>query len=142
MIAMQRKGDSGDGQWAIAGGGMLDGNERATEAARRELGEEVAVAIDFDNAPTVYQGYVDDPRNTNNAWMETDAFRVHLPEGTAVALDAQQAEAYAAQWHAVDEDFLNNLYASHGDLVRRAVSQWQAENGVVVGRDGHVGARA
>ncbi len=27
--------------------------------------------IVFNNSTTVYKGYVDDPRNTDNAWMET-----------------------------------------------------------------------
>ena len=27
----------------------------------------------------VYRGYVDDPRNTDNAWLETTAFHFHCP---------------------------------------------------------------
>lgn len=33
----------------------------------------------------VYRGYVDDPRNTDNAWMETTAFNFHDEDGTVVA---------------------------------------------------------
>ena len=30
----------------------------------------------------IYKGYVDDPRNTDNAWMETAAFNFHDEDGT------------------------------------------------------------
>lgn len=31
----------------------------------------------------VYQGYVNDPRNTDNAWIETTAWQYHLPSADA-----------------------------------------------------------
>lgn len=31
--------------------------------------------------PQVYKGYVDDPRNTDNAWMETVAVNFHDESG-------------------------------------------------------------
>ena len=33
----------------------------------------------------VYRGYVDDPRNTDNAWMETVAMHFHDADGNGVA---------------------------------------------------------
>lgn len=33
----------------------------------------------------VYRGYVDDPRNTDNAWMETVAINFHDELGTGLA---------------------------------------------------------
>ena len=35
----------------------------------------------------VYKGYVDDPRNTDNAWMETVAVNFHDETGTAARMD-------------------------------------------------------
>jgi hypothetical protein len=32
----------------------------------------------------IYIGYVDDPRNTDNAWMETVAYNFHDDTGTTV----------------------------------------------------------
>ena len=69
------------GEWAIPGG-MVDPGENTTMALRREFGEEAlntdkyperAEIIDrvFNKGTLIYQGYVDDPRNTDNAWMET-----------------------------------------------------------------------
>ena len=36
-------------------------------------------------AVKVYRGYVDDPRNTDNAWMETVAVNFHDETGTDAA---------------------------------------------------------
>lgn len=37
---------------------------------------------DANDHPIVYQGYVDDPRNTDNAWSETCAFHIHVNHDT------------------------------------------------------------
>lgn len=34
----------------------------------------------------VYKGYVDDPRNTDNAWIETVAISIHFPNQSDVEL--------------------------------------------------------
>ena len=34
-----------------------------------------------------FRGYVDDPRNTDNAWMETVAFNFHDPSGQEVCFN-------------------------------------------------------
>lgn len=34
----------------------------------------------------VYQGYVDDPRNTDNAWLETVVRNFHDDTGTALGV--------------------------------------------------------
>lgn len=34
----------------------------------------------------VYKGYVDDPRNTDNAWIETVAVSIHFPDQSDVEL--------------------------------------------------------
>ena len=33
----------------------------------------------FSTGRQVYRGYVDDPRHTDNAWIETTAFHFHCP---------------------------------------------------------------
>lgn len=116
-------------------GGMLDKGERVTQALSRELSEETTAELDFDGADAVYQGYVDDPRNTDNAWMETDAYHLHIenPPELKPADDADQAG-----WFVVDQEFLSKMYASHAELVKKAVEQWQAKTGKVVGVDGKV----
>ena len=40
----------------------------------------------FASGKEVYKGYVDDPRNTDNAWMETVAYLIHDNEGIHLLL--------------------------------------------------------
>jgi ADP-ribose pyrophosphatase len=37
----------------------------------------------FDRGKEIYRGYVDDPRNTDTAWMETTAFHFHCSDAVA-----------------------------------------------------------
>ena len=36
----------------------------------------------FSKGELIYKGYVDDPRNTDNAWMETQCYNFHDWDGT------------------------------------------------------------
>ena len=81
------------------------------------------VKLDWRGAKTVYQGYVDDPRNTDNAWMETTVAHMHLTPDVAEKLEARAEEdAAAVQWQEVNDQFLNSMYASHGQFVRKALA--------------------
>jgi 8-oxo-dGTP pyrophosphatase MutT (NUDIX family) len=82
MISVKRKDN---GQWAIPGGMVMpDENPRFT--AIRELFEEAIYKGESDSndklkaflrtgRAAVYIGYVDDPRNTDIAWMEVSFLR-------------------------------------------------------------------
>ncbi len=52
---------------------------------------------------TVYKGYADDSRNTDNAWIETCATKVHLTDG----------EAKKAGWFTIDQ--INQMDANKTD---------------------------
>lgn len=120
-------------------GGMVDRGERQSSTVAREFGEEVSAKLNFSRAPTVYKGYVADPRNTDNAWMETDAFHLHLSpsQGARVALQGRD-DAQSASWRVVNSDLLNSLYANHGTLVRNALDNWAQRSGYHVSADGTV----
>ena len=109
-------------QWALPGG-MVDKGERVTHTLKRELEEEAGLALDFSEAPIVYQGYVDDPRNTDNAWMETTASHLHLTtEQSAQAGLTAGDDALSARWIPITEA-LENLYANHSVFVKLALGQ-------------------
>jgi len=72
----------------------LKKKEKVTDTLRREFQEEVLNFPDLDEfnkekllstiknifengGSRVYCGYVDDPRNTDNSWMETTAYNFH-----------------------------------------------------------------
>lgn len=73
----------------------------------------------FSSGIEIYSGYVDDPRNTDNAWMETTAYNYHDETGTTVgALNLKAGDdAVGVQW--VDITPILNLYASHKDIVNK-----------------------
>jgi len=69
----------------------------------------------------VYAGYVDDPRNTDNAWMETVAVNFHDETGEAfgkVKLCAGD-DAGAVAWKELTSSLA--LYASHTTLTAKVV---------------------
>ena len=90
--------------------------------------------------PKIYRGYVDDPRNTDNAWMETVVMHFHDESGEKVischfraspvrktifqvARFPLQAgdDAVAICWMELSSEI--NLYASHRDFVQTTVNR-------------------
>ena len=117
-----RRKDSGT--WALPGG-MMDPGEDARETAARELFEEAGSRVDFSAARMVYQGYVDDPRNTDHAWMETTCLHRHLSAEEAAALVLEAGDdADAVRWVTLTPAALANLYGSHAALVRDTLRGW------------------
>jgi len=115
VVVIKRKDT---GEWAIPGG-MVDSGELVSQTLRREFAEEAgnvptherakfdAMAAELfseENGKEVYRGYVDDPRNTDNAWMETVAMRFHCPDelGRMLMLNAGD-DACEVQWLEVGE---------------------------------------
>jgi len=68
---------------------------------------------------------VDDPRNTDNAWMETFAVNFHA-EGNEVDHWPFEAgsDAKAVSWLEISSKL--NLYASHFDLIRLVAERHKA----------------
>ncbi|PNI41429.1 NUDT9 isoform 3, partial [Pan troglodytes] len=94
FVAIKRKDC---GEWAIPGG-MVDPGEKISATLKREFGEEALNSLEKTSAEkreieeklhklfsqdhlVIYKGYVDDPRNTDNAWMETEAVNYHDETG-------------------------------------------------------------
>ncbi|KAF5288426.1 hypothetical protein FQR65_LT02078 [Abscondita terminalis] len=129
FCAIQRK-DSGE--WALPGG-MVDPGEQVAITLQREFMEEALNSLQsnpdelakkrkmvsdfFADGHEIYQGYVDDPRNTDNAWMETVAANFHDEDGTSVGKFQLKAgdDAKNVQWLNVDQSL--TLYANHSFFV-------------------------
>ncbi|XP_061418133.1 ADP-ribose pyrophosphatase, mitochondrial [Lethenteron reissneri] len=125
FVAIKRKDNN---EWAIPGG-MVDAGEKVSLTLRREFGEEALNSMQlggadrkhlqeqinklFSAGEMVYKGYVDDPRNTDNAWMETVAVTFHDDNGENVGRLPFQAgdDAVGVKW--VDAHSAIKLYASH-----------------------------
>lgn len=119
MLAIKRKDN---GQWAIPGG-MVDDGDDVGRTLEKEFKEEAGLDLKMTGATTVYQGYVDDPRNTDNAWMETVARHMHLSADHPVAKMEPVAgdDAAKAQWKDLTPQFIDSLYASHPLFVKAAI---------------------
>eukprot|EP00299_Pterocystis_sp_00344_P013429 c6579_g1_i1.p1 GENE.c6579_g1_i1~~c6579_g1_i1.p1 ORF type:complete len:293 (+),score=49.03 c6579_g1_i1:34-912(+) len=134
MVAIRR---SDTHTWAIPGG-MVDDGERVTKTLKREFGEEAAEkSVDMErvlneifhenNAVLIFQGYVDDPRNTDNSWMETTVVHYHCAPHLAERLGLSAGDdAERAAWICIEDDNerFRNLYASHRDFVVAAVKKF------------------
>merc|ERR1712226_29721 len=135
FVAIER---TDSGEWAIPGG-MVDPGEAVSLTLKREFGEEALNTIEaseeekaqleqgiediFAHGTEIYAGYVDDPRNTDNAWMETTAYNFHDDDGTTVGRVKLQAgdDAAKVRWQDIDKDV--KLYASHKDFVETAAQR-------------------
>mmetsp|Transcript_46464 Transcript_46464/g.149828 ORF Transcript_46464/g.149828 Transcript_46464/m.149828 type:complete len:365 (+) Transcript_46464:111-1205(+) len=96
-------------------GGMVDAGEIVSATVRREFAEEVLnlpseaqrsevtrlldqLFAGGGGGKVVYRGYVDDPRNTDNAWMETTAFHFHATGAAARLQLTAGGDAARAFW--------------------------------------------
>lgn len=69
-------------------GGMVDAGEKVSATLKREFTEEALDGVNDEQLDSlwtkgteIYKGYVDDPRNTDNSWMETVAVNFHDDSG-------------------------------------------------------------
>uniref|UniRef100_A0A1B0C9E7 Putative transient receptor potential-related channel 7 n=1 Tax=Lutzomyia longipalpis TaxID=7200 RepID=A0A1B0C9E7_LUTLO len=132
MCAIKRKDC---GKWAIPGG-MVDPGENVTATLKREFAEE---ALSMNAAPMevevffklagkeVYRGYVDDPRNTDNAWIETLAMNFHDENGDMVGRFNFKAGSDAARvvWKDIDRNV--DLYANHSTMLKQVAENLSAQ---------------
>lgn len=139
FVAIERTdgGDGGNARFALPGG-MVDYGESISMTILREFNEEALGGLQTDeiknitdqltqmmkeNGDIIYRGYVDDRRNTDNAWMVTTCMHVHDETGEVFDRfplkggdDAKQA--FWMEYHPSFKNF--TLYASHADWVKSA----------------------
>lgn len=140
FISIKRRDNS---EWAIPGG-IVDNGENVSLTLKREFSEEALNHIEmnqherskvndlinqlFASGQTIFKGYADDPRNTDNAWMETIAVNFHDEDGSSVALLPLSAGDDAGDVAWVDISSQLNLYADHvsylEDVAKLRLSDW------------------
>ncbi|XP_071824925.1 transient receptor potential cation channel subfamily M member-like 2 isoform X3 [Apostichopus japonicus] len=133
FIAIQRRDNQ---QWAIPGG-MVEPGHQVSQTLLREFSEEALGELDkteeermelqakvkelLKHGTEVYKGYVDDPRNTDNAWMETVAMNFHDDDGSVFAQleDLLQAgdDAQGVRWQRISSKI--SLFASHTAMLAK-----------------------
>ncbi|XP_077995525.1 ADP-ribose pyrophosphatase, mitochondrial-like [Glandiceps talaboti] len=138
FVSIKRKDT---GEWAIPGG-MVDSGDTVSATLKREFGEEAmnsmeapdsekkviekAVSELFKCGREVYRGYVDDPRNTDNAWMETVAVNFHDMTGNSVGKFKLHAgdDAGDVQWTDISSKL--KLFASHEKFIQQTAKMQNA----------------
>jgi hypothetical protein len=80
----------------------------------------------FNAGYEVYRGYVDDPRNTDNAWMETVATNFQDETGDFVGKLNFQAgdDASKVTWLDIHREL--PLYANHLNFIQVVVDKYNA----------------
>lgn len=134
FVSIQRLDTSA---WAIPGG-MCDPGEKISQTLKREFMEEATDSTGknlstkeqieehlnelFENGIEIYRGYVDDPRNTDNAWMETIAYNFHDEDNSVFQDFILEAgdDAGSVTWMDISSKL--KLYASHKDFIEKVVS--------------------
>ncbi|CEF68661.1 ADP-ribose pyrophosphatase, mitochondrial [Strongyloides ratti] len=115
FVAIKRKDT---GEWAIPGG-MVDKGENVSNTLKREFTEETLDNISstvieelFKSGIMLYNGYVDDHRNTDNAWMETSVYLFHDANNQLSHTNFKAgSDACAVDWITYSESL--SLYADH-----------------------------
>lgn len=111
---------------------MVDPGENISATLKREFFEEALSLNDssilveeFFNTKgiEIFKGYIDDPRNTDNAWMESTAFNFHDDEGTVVGKLRLHAGDDARNVRWIDIDNSLKLYASHSKIIEKVAQR-------------------
>ncbi|XP_035685394.1 ADP-ribose pyrophosphatase, mitochondrial-like [Branchiostoma floridae] len=79
-------------------------------------------SIETFSAAMIYRGYVDDPRNTDSAWVETEAWHFHYESGESF-LEEEMVTA-GSRWQEVSRHV--KLFASHASVIQEAAARLNA----------------
>ncbi|XP_036301235.1 transient receptor potential cation channel subfamily M member 2 isoform X2 [Pipistrellus kuhlii] len=117
--------------WALPGGSREPG-ETLPQKLKQVLQREFWPSFEslLLQGTEVYKGYVDDPRNTDNAWIETVAVSVHFPDQSDVELKRLNSHLYAGdpgmsvRWQVVDKRI--SLYANHKAILQKVAALFGA----------------
>ena len=129
MVAVKRK----SGHWAMPGG-FRDRNagphgdqiEGPREAAFRELAEETGLLVSpraQQHSEVAYEGYVRDPRNTDDAWIETTVFLLDLGWPDVLPVIEAGDDAQDICFLPLTPENVQALYPGHAKIVGQILEE-------------------
>ncbi|XP_032628358.1 transient receptor potential cation channel subfamily M member 2 isoform X3 [Chelonoidis abingdonii] len=113
--------------WALPGGSLEPGESlplKLKRVLRREFWPQFQNLLN--QGAEVYKGYVDDPRNTDNAWIETVAINVHFEDQNDVQMKRQNLFLQGrdpepcVRWQLADNRI--PLYTNHKELLQKVTT--------------------
>ncbi|XP_061023445.1 transient receptor potential cation channel subfamily M member 2 [Dama dama] len=117
--------------WMLPGGSREPGEvlpRKLKQVLRREFWSSFESLLT--QGMEVYKGYVDDPRNTDNAWIETVAVSIHFQDQSNMELKRLNSHLYscdegmAIRWQVVDERI--PLYDNHKAILQKVAAWFEA----------------
>ncbi|XP_053420337.1 transient receptor potential cation channel subfamily M member 2 isoform X8 [Nycticebus coucang] len=117
--------------WALPGGSQ-DPGETLPRKLKQILRQESWPSFEnlLKHGTEVYKGYMDDPRNTDNAWIETVAVSIHFQDQNDVELKRLNSSLLTSnpevsiRWQGVDKRI--PLYSNHKALLQKAAALFGA----------------
>ncbi|XP_012516997.1 PREDICTED: transient receptor potential cation channel subfamily M member 2 [Propithecus coquereli] len=117
--------------WALPGGSPEPG-ETLPRKLKQILRQESWPSFEnlLKHSTEVYKGYMDDPRNTDNAWIETVAVSIHFQDQNDVELKRLNSNLHShdrgvsIRWQVVDKRI--PLYANHKTLLQKVAALFGA----------------
>ncbi|KAF7658007.1 hypothetical protein LDENG_00019260 [Lucifuga dentata] len=116
--------DKSQAAWDLPGGPVQSG-ENLPVSLKKIMGNKLYEKINAKvlEGTKVFEGYVDDSRNTDNAWVETTALTIHLNSTSALMVDinhmvaSSHGSSQAVQWQEVNRK--TNLCSNQRDSLRQ-----------------------
>uniref|UniRef100_A0A8C8BJX3 Transient receptor potential cation channel subfamily M member 2 n=1 Tax=Otus sunia TaxID=257818 RepID=A0A8C8BJX3_9STRI len=106
--------------WALPGGSLEPGETLPLKLKwilRREFWPQFQTLLK--QGTEIHKGYLDDPRNTDNAWVETVAVSVHFDNQNDVEMKRLNSHVHdlCIRWQVLDKRI--PLHANHKDLLHK-----------------------
>ncbi len=104
---------------------LMPDNMKVAGAITREFKEGANKLQCLDNMTVLYSGYLDDPRNTDNAWVKTTSRHLHLPQ-EMISREAKRSVEEGeleTEWVEITPEL--NLCTSHKNLVELAMLNFE-----------------
>jgi ADP-ribose pyrophosphatase YjhB (NUDIX family) len=116
----------GSGEDEVALGlpkGFVRPNEAPAKALARVLKTETGWDPEGQELELVFDGWAYDRRQTDNAWVESQAFLIQNATKDLPATFAPGAEFEEVRWRPLDADTVNRLPPDQAELIRQAVKR-------------------
>ncbi len=111
-------------------GGMDEYGHTVGGTLNKELAEETGVkSLDMEKGSLIFCGYVDDPRNSDHAWMETVVVHRHVDHIMADSWSLEAGDdAVGVFAVTISNAFLDSMYSTHGKFVRLGLKLFKKNN--------------